>query len=91
MACSIFHIDMNCFYAAVEMQRRPELRNQPVAVCGSQEERHGIVLTAKLGSGYKKPDAIPAEAESTQLGQKKAVRTSLFTPPLIWVRLWIFG
>lgn len=34
------------FYAAVEMQRRPELRNKPVAVCGSQEERHGIVLTA---------------------------------------------
>ena len=34
------------FYAAVEMQRRPELRDKPVAVCGSQEERHGIVLTA---------------------------------------------
>ena len=28
------------------MQRRPELRNRPLAVCGSQEERHGIVLTA---------------------------------------------
>ena len=34
------------FYAAVEMQRRPELRDKPVAVCGRQEERHGIVLTA---------------------------------------------
>ena len=34
------------FYASVEMQRRPELRSKPVAVCGSQEERHGIVLTA---------------------------------------------
>jgi len=28
------------------MQRRPELRGKPVAVCGSQEQRHGIVLTA---------------------------------------------
>lgn len=28
------------------MQRHPELRNRPLAVCGSQEERHGIVLTA---------------------------------------------
>ena len=28
------------------MQRNPELRGKPVAVCGSQEERHGIVLTA---------------------------------------------
>ena len=42
----ILHCDMNCFYAAVEMQRQPELRDKPLAVCGSQEERHGIVLTA---------------------------------------------
>lgn len=46
MARDILHVDMNCFYASVEMQRRPEIRNLPVAVCGSQEERHGIVLTA---------------------------------------------
>ena len=28
------------------MQRHPELRDKPLAVCGSQEERHGIVLAA---------------------------------------------
>ena len=43
------------FYAAVEMQRYPEIRDKPIAVCGSQEERHGIVLTANYiannGSG----------------------------------------
>ena len=43
---SILHCDMNCFYASVEMQRHPELRDKPLAVCGSQEERHGIVLTS---------------------------------------------
>ena len=42
----ILHIDANCYYASVEMQRHPELRDKPLAVCGSQEERHGIVLTA---------------------------------------------
>ena len=42
----ILHVDQNCFYASVEMQRHPELRDKPLAVCGSQEERHGIVLTA---------------------------------------------
>ena len=42
----ILHCDMNAFYASVEIQRHPELRGKPVAVCGSQEERHGIVLTA---------------------------------------------
>lgn len=46
MGRNILHVDANCFYAAVEMQRRPELRDKPVAVCGDQEARHGIVLTA---------------------------------------------
>lgn len=46
MTRHILHVDQNCFYASVEMQRHPELRDKPLAVCGSQEERHGIVLTA---------------------------------------------
>lgn len=46
MGRNILHVDANCFYASVEMQRRPELRDKPVAVCGDQEARHGIVLTA---------------------------------------------
>lgn len=46
MSRNILHVDCNCFYAAVEVQRRPELRGKPVAVCGDQEARHGIVLTA---------------------------------------------
>lgn len=46
MARHILHVDQNCFYASVEMQRHPELRDKPLAVCGIPEERHGIVLTA---------------------------------------------
>ena len=46
MGRHILHVDMNAFYASVEAQRHPELRKKPIAVCGSQEERHGIVLTA---------------------------------------------
>ena len=37
---------VTAFYASVEMQRHPELRDKPLAVCGDQEARHGIVLTA---------------------------------------------
>lgn len=42
----ILHVDCNSFYASVEAQRCPEIRDKPIAVCGSQEERHGIVLAA---------------------------------------------
>ena len=46
MKRNILHVDANCFYASVEMQRHPDLRSKPLAVCGDQEARHGIVLTA---------------------------------------------
>lgn len=39
----ILHSDANCFYASVEMLLNPELRGKAVAVCGSTEDRHGIV------------------------------------------------
>ena len=40
----VLHSDLNNFFASVECRNRPEIRNCPVAVCGSKEERHGIVL-----------------------------------------------
>lgn len=42
----IFHIDMNCFYAAVEMAYNPELKGKPLAIAGNPEERKGIVVTS---------------------------------------------
>ena len=44
MEKTILHSDLNCFYASVEMMLDPSLRGKAVAVCGSTEDRHGIVL-----------------------------------------------
>ena len=41
---NILHCDMNNFYASVECMLDPTLKKYPIAVCGSVEERHGIVL-----------------------------------------------
>lgn len=42
----ILHCDANSFYASCELVYRPALRGLPMAVCGSTEERHGIVLAS---------------------------------------------
>ena len=41
----ILHVDCNKFYASVECCLHPELRDKPIAVGGSEESRHGIILT----------------------------------------------
>lgn len=40
----IIHVDMDCFYAAIEIRDHPELRGRPVAVGGSPEGR-GVLTT----------------------------------------------
>ena len=40
----IIHLDMDCFYAAIEVRDRPELVGQPVAV-GGAPERRGVLTT----------------------------------------------
>ncbi|MFH4415838.1 MAG: DNA polymerase IV [Neisseriaceae bacterium] len=40
----IIHIDMDCFYAAVEMRDRPELQHRAVAVGGGAQKR-GVLAT----------------------------------------------
>ncbi len=41
---TILHCDLNGFYASVECLYRPELKDVPMAVGGSVESRHGIIL-----------------------------------------------
>jgi len=57
----ILHSDMNCFFASVETLYRPELRDVPMAVCGSQATRSGIVLAKNnlaKRAGVKTAEAI---------------------------------
>lgn len=44
MERTILHVDLNNFYASVECKYAPELADGYLAVCGSIEDRHGIVL-----------------------------------------------
>lgn len=41
----IIHVDMDCFYAAVEMRDNPALKDIPIAIGGSRDRR-GVISTA---------------------------------------------
>jgi len=41
----ILHSDINNCFASIELLYRPELKGRPLAVCGEESARHGIVLS----------------------------------------------
>lgn len=49
----ILHVDMNCFYAAVEMAHDKKLQGKPVAIAGNPEERKGIIVTSSYEARAK--------------------------------------
>jgi DNA polymerase IV len=42
----ILHVDMNSFYASVEMAYDPSLKGKPLAIAGNVEDRRGIIVTS---------------------------------------------
>ncbi len=57
----ILHCDLNNFFASVSLLYNQTLINRPVAVCGSVEKRHGIVLAKNeiaKSYGVKTAEAI---------------------------------
>ena len=62
----VLHSDLNCFYAAVEMMLDPSLKGKAVAVCGSTENRHGIVLAKSYEAKAKGVKTGQANWEARQ-------------------------
>src|SRR5512143_2759264 len=66
----VAHVDLDAFYVAVELQRRPELRGRPVVVAGSgpravvttasyQARRHGVASALPAAQARRLcPDAV---------------------------------
>ncbi|MBE6182936.1 MAG: DNA polymerase IV [Bacillus sp. (in: Bacteria)] len=41
----ILHIDMNSFFASIEIADHPELKGKPIAIAGDPKERKGVIVT----------------------------------------------
>mgnify|MGYP001766977275 CR=1 FL=1 len=57
----ILHCDLNNFFASASLLAHPELKDQPVAVAGDPERRHGIILAKNIPAkiaGVKTAEAI---------------------------------
>ncbi|WP_102345671.1 DNA polymerase IV [Bacillus sp. Marseille-P3661] len=49
----ILHVDMNSFYASVEMSYDATLKGKPLAIAGNPEERRGIIVTCSYEARAK--------------------------------------
>ncbi len=72
----ILHCDMNSFFCSVELLEHPELKDKPVAVSGSADQRHGIILAKNELA--KKAGVVTAE---TIWQAKKKCPDLVFLPP----------
>lgn len=72
----ILHCDMNNFYASVECVLNPALRDYPIAVGGSEDDRHGIILA----KNYIAKSFGVATGETTWQARAKC-RDLIIVPP----------
>ncbi len=76
MSRVILHCDCNSFFASVETALNPSYRDVPMAVCGSESDRHGIVLAKnELAKKYK-----IATAETVYSARKKCPQLVIAKP-----------
>ncbi|MES0491040.1 MAG: DNA polymerase IV, partial [Leptospirales bacterium] len=71
----IIHVDMDCFYAAVEVRDNPQLRGKPVAVGGLSDGR-GVISAAN----YEARKFGVRSALATAVALRKCPQLQLVAP-----------
>ncbi len=71
----IIHVDMDCFYAAIEQRDNPDLKGKPIAVGGS-DKRRGVIATAS----YEARKYGIKSALATRVAKNKCPRLIIVPP-----------
>ena len=67
----IIHVDMDCFFAAVEMRDNPALVSLPLAI-GSPAERRGVIATCNyVARRYGIRSAMATASSGLRMDQPK--------------------
>ncbi len=90
--CRILHVDMDAFYASVEVARRPELRGRPMIVGGMgsrgvvlaatyEARRHGIHSAMPMSRALRlgPPDLVVVQPDHARYAQVSAAVMEVFT------------
>jgi DNA polymerase IV len=56
----IIHVDMDCFYAAVEVKYRPSLKGKPIGIGGPPESRSVLCTASYEARKFKVRSAMPS-------------------------------
>ena len=73
----ILHIDMDCFYAAVEMRDNPALRQYPIAVGGQPGQRSVLCTCNYLARRYGVHSAMPSAKALQLCPELKIIRPNM--------------
>ncbi len=79
----IAHLDLDAFFAAVELHRHPELRGLPIVV-GGDPDRRGVVATASYGARSFGIRSAMSCAEA----RRRCPQVVFVRPDIAWYREW---